>query len=319
MVKVREDLTGQHFERLRVIRQAEDYVSPKGVHGARWECECSCEDKTIIFALGTDLKQGKVLSCGCLNKEKLYAKNKKYNEYDLNGDFGIGWTSNTNKEFYFDLEDYDKIKDYCWRETKMNKQYQQVVAHVPNSNKQIKLHQLVFGQYSDHKNRNTFDNRKANLRPANKSQNTYNSGMFSTNTSGLRGVNKSKGLYRAYIGDVQEGTYLTKYFDNKELAILRRLTWELIYAGEYASQMELIQTEYAYLLNYFKVRETMTFTSDMQTILDIGRHLKQDPHCPCSLVKNENTLCPCIACRTKQYCHCGMFEPITNNKTLQND
>ena len=40
--------------------------------------------------------------------------NKKYNKYDLSGEYGIGWTSNTNQEFYFDLEDYDKIKDYCW-------------------------------------------------------------------------------------------------------------------------------------------------------------------------------------------------------------
>lgn len=313
MVKVKEDLTGQYFERLKVIRQAEDYVSPKGIHYARWECECSCEDKTVVFALGTDLKQGKVLSCGCLNKEKLYARNKKYNRYDLSGDFGIGWTSNTNKEFYFDLEDYDKIKNYCWRETRVSKKYQQIVAHVPNSDKQIKLHQLIFGKYSDHINRNTFDNRKVNLRPANKSQNTYNSGLFSTNTSGIKGVNKNGNLYRAYIGDVQCGTYLVEYFHSKELAILRRLTWELIYADEYAPQIELIQKDYTYLLNYFKVKETMTFTKDMQTILDIGKHLKRDPHCPCSLVKNDNTLCPCVACRNKQICHCGMFEPITKD------
>lgn len=318
MVNVREDLTGRHFEKLKVIRQAEDYISPKGVHAARWECECSCEDKTIVLALGADLKQGKVLSCGCLNREKLYERNKKYNKYDLSGEYGVGWTSNTNKEFYFDLEDYDKIKDYCWREIKTSKTYQQIVAHEPKNNKQITLHQIIFGKYADHINRDTFDNRKVNLRPANKSQNTYNSGLFLTNISGIRGVNKSKTRYRAYIGDVQEGTYLVKYFDNKELAVLRRLTWELIYAGEYAPQLELIQREYPYLLNYFKVKETMTFTDDMQTILDIGAHLKQDPYCPCSLVKNDNTLCPCVACRNKQKCHCGMFVPI-NAKTIQND
>lgn len=315
MVNVKEDLTGQHFERLKVIRQAEDYISPKGVHTARWECECSCEDKTIVFVLGTDLKQGKVLSCGCLNKEKLYKRNKKYNKYDLSGEYGVGWTSNTNKEFYFDLEDYDKIKDYCWREIKTSNTYQQIVAHEPKNNKQITLHQIIFDKYADHINRNTFDNRKVNLRPANKSQNTYNSGLFSTNTSGIRGVNKSKNRYRAYIGDTQEGTYLVKYFDNKELAVLRRLTWELMYAGEYAPQLELIQKEYPYLLNYFKIKETMTFTDDMQTILDVGICLKQDPHCPCSLIKNDNTLCPCIACRNKQQCHCGMFVSINTNNT----
>ena len=63
------------------------------------------------------MKHGHTKSCGCLNNEKrsLLGKNsKKYNKYNLNGEYGIGWTSNTNEEFYFDLEDYDKIKDYCW-------------------------------------------------------------------------------------------------------------------------------------------------------------------------------------------------------------
>ena len=37
---------------------------------------------------------------------------KKYNTYDLSGEYGIGYTSK-GEEFYFDLDDYDKIKDYC--------------------------------------------------------------------------------------------------------------------------------------------------------------------------------------------------------------
>lgn len=39
-------------------------------------------------------------------------KNKRYNRYDLTGEYGIGYT-NQGVEFYFDLEDYDKIKEYC--------------------------------------------------------------------------------------------------------------------------------------------------------------------------------------------------------------
>ena len=40
---------------------------------------------------------------------------RKYNRYDLESqEYGIGWTSNTNEEFWFDKEDYDKIKNYCW-------------------------------------------------------------------------------------------------------------------------------------------------------------------------------------------------------------
>jgi hypothetical protein len=43
-------------------------------------------------------------------------KLKKFNQYDLSGSYGIGYCSNTNNPFYFDLEDYDLIKDYCWME-----------------------------------------------------------------------------------------------------------------------------------------------------------------------------------------------------------
>ena len=36
------------------------------------------------------------------------------NIYDLSNEYGIGYTSNTKEPFYFDLEDYDKVKEYCW-------------------------------------------------------------------------------------------------------------------------------------------------------------------------------------------------------------
>ena len=40
--------------------------------------------------------------------------NNKYNKYDLSGCFGIGYASNNDDLFYFDLEDYNKIKNTCW-------------------------------------------------------------------------------------------------------------------------------------------------------------------------------------------------------------
>lgn len=41
MVKVRNDLTGEQFGLLKVIKQVEDYVDPKGTHRARWECNAN--------------------------------------------------------------------------------------------------------------------------------------------------------------------------------------------------------------------------------------------------------------------------------------
>lgn len=113
MVKVREDLTGKRFGRLTVLEQAEDYIKPNGEHEAMWLCQCDCGNQKII--LGTSLRHGRTKSCGCFDKETSAIQgklNKKYNTYDLSGEYGIGYTSK-GEEFYFDLEDYDKIKDYC--------------------------------------------------------------------------------------------------------------------------------------------------------------------------------------------------------------
>ena len=48
-----------------------------------------------------------------LKNEKFIERSRKYNTYDLSGDYGIGYTEEGN-EFSFDLEDYDKIKNYYW-------------------------------------------------------------------------------------------------------------------------------------------------------------------------------------------------------------
>ena len=39
---------------------------------------------------------------------------KKRNKYIIKDDYVIGFTNNTNKEFYFDLEDYDKVSQCSW-------------------------------------------------------------------------------------------------------------------------------------------------------------------------------------------------------------
>ena len=36
MVKTKENLVGQKFGRLTVIKQADDYINPNGAHYARW-------------------------------------------------------------------------------------------------------------------------------------------------------------------------------------------------------------------------------------------------------------------------------------------
>ena len=66
-----------------------------------------------VIVNSANLKNGNTKSCGCYNKERMREANKKYNKYDLSGEYGIGYTFK-NEKFYFDLCDYNLIKEHCW-------------------------------------------------------------------------------------------------------------------------------------------------------------------------------------------------------------
>ena len=73
------DLTGKTFGRLKVIKRADDYVSPNGNRTVRWLCECSCGKSQPIIVVGNKLKNGWTKSCGCLREETISKIKKKYN------------------------------------------------------------------------------------------------------------------------------------------------------------------------------------------------------------------------------------------------
>lgn len=67
----------------------------------------------------------------------------------------------------------------------------------------VRLHTfLTDWPFVDHINGNGLDNRRTNLRPATRAQNSANAHMGRNNTSGYKGVSlhKASGLWRAYIG-----------------------------------------------------------------------------------------------------------------------
>lgn len=211
------NLKGKRFGKLYVIKRVEDKIYQNtGKHKSQWLCKCDCGNTKII--LGSSLTSGVTISCGCyhkkvssknLNENPIY--NKKYNRYDLSGEYGIGYTSD-GKEFYFDLEDYDKINNICWYIN--NRGY--VIGH--NNGKQVKMHQLVFptknSNIVDHINTlSKNDNRKTNLRQATQQENTMNRIRPSNNTSGKKGVSFDKytGKWVAYISFNHEHIYLGRY------------------------------------------------------------------------------------------------------------
>lgn len=237
MIRVKKDLTGKIFGRLKILCQVEDFIGLNGKHESQWLCECNCEDRNKVVVRGDCLKYGGTKSCGCLRREAVISKNKankKQNIFDIKSyEYGIGYTSK-GEEFYFDLEDYNKIKDYCWHIDSDG-----YVVAVNDSNK-IMLHRLVIncpdGLISDHIHGETSrnDNRKSNLRIATRSQNAMNQKMHSNNTSGVTGVYWHK-YNNKWIAQIKaNGKTYQKYFNNFDDAVSQRKEWEEKYFGEFS-------------------------------------------------------------------------------------
>lgn len=247
MVNVKENLTGRRFGRLLVLKQTEDWISPSDntVKRARWLCQCDCGNQTVVE--GSVLKNGKTLSCGCLMVEKTIQRNisnKKSNKYDLSGEYGIGYTYNKSKDginyFYFDLEDYDKIKDYCWNIDDNN----YIKTYDDNRKMKISMHRLIMGLinddnktkiYVDHKKHITYDNRKSELRIVTNTENQMNKIKQSNNNSGVPGVSwhKRDKVWVSYITLNKNKIYLGKY-KNFEDAVNVRKDAEEKYFGKYS-------------------------------------------------------------------------------------
>ena len=203
-------------------------------HNKLWRCECECG--TIKEVYDCHLKSGKSLSCGCLFKDVISKINKKHNKYILNNNFGVCYMKN-DVEFYFDLEDYDKINLHYW--SMDNNGY-------PQKSDGVRVHNLVLGKRDgfiiDHINGDKLNNRKTNLRFATHKENMINRKISKNNTTGYIGVYISKKMeYKSRIG-VDRKTIQLGTFDNIEEAIKARLKAELKYFGkEFAPQRHLFK------------------------------------------------------------------------------
>lgn len=244
MVKVKKDLTDMRFGKLTVIEQAEDYIDPQGHHRAQWKCKCDCGE--IVTVLGQSLKSGATKSCGCYMIDEATKRTpllkKKYNKYDLESfEYGVGYTEK-GEEFWFDKEDYDKIKNISWSYNESG----YVVGLLNGKGTMVRLHRLVMDLENtstptiDHKTHDKthepkYDNRKCNLRIVTQSQNGMNKHIQSNNTSGTPGVwwDKSVCLWKAAIKINGKRKYLGSSSDIEVCKNLRKEAEEK-YFGEYS-------------------------------------------------------------------------------------
>ena len=184
--KKTQDLIGKRFGKLIALKRIKKKGRPY------WECQCDCGGKSISREDG--LKSGNTKSCGCIAREhsrQQGKKNKKYNEYDLSNSYGIGYTLKKIC-FYFDLEDYDKIKNYCWHIDSIG-----YVATNSGDRKLLRMHNFLMKSNTktediDHINHILTDNRKVNLRVCLHCKNIQNSKIRTNNKSGVTGVSWNK-------------------------------------------------------------------------------------------------------------------------------
>jgi len=231
------DLTGRIFHRLTVESKK---ITDNKKRDTIWHCKCSCGNSADVRA--TSLLSGYTHSCGCLRKEASYNK-RKYNTYDLTGKIGIGYTKNRTK-FYFDLEDYDKIKSYNWHISKQG--YLCCTTVNPN----IKLHRFILDiQYPnivvDHINGDILDNCKINLRTVSIQQNASNAKLRTDNTSGHKGVkwNARNNKWASQI-NYKNKRYHLGFYDNIDNAVHIREIAELKLFGEYSRRYEELKSKY---------------------------------------------------------------------------
>jgi len=221
-----QDYIGLIYGKLTILKEVE-----KDKHGnKRVEVQCDCEDKTVFETCLYTVRNGYTQSCGCLTKQNSYNAIKKYNTYDLTGDYGIGYTSNTNEPFYFDLEDYDLIKNICWRID----YYGYIVGWLKN--KLLKLHNLVMGNTSiDHVYLDKKDNRKENLREVTNQQNSFNrKGHGKMSKFGLKGISWDK-RSKKWLCQIRKGedeVHRARFYNIKD-AVLHQIELEKLHFGEY--------------------------------------------------------------------------------------
>lgn len=195
------DIIGRKFGRLTVVDFA-GFIKPKGDAKRRSCYKCQCECGNFVIAQRHVLLVGRYTKCG--NCAKIVQEGQHYQYYDLNGD-----------SFVFDQLDLNLVNCHTWRIDA----YGYPCTRIDQRN--YRLTRMLLspseGEYVDHINGDTRDNRRANLRIARCVDNQRNMRIPKHNTSGYKGVSFSteKQRYKAQIS-INNKTKHIGYFENPE-------------------------------------------------------------------------------------------------------
>lgn len=172
-------------------------------------------------------------------RDGLVSRNKKDTKFDLSGQFGIGYATNTGKKFIFDKDDFDLLKGHAWFEN------DQGYIMTSLGKRSMRMHRMLVnckdGDIIDHRNRNRVDNRRCNLRVATRQLNGMNRGANKNSRTGVKGVGfdtRSKRYIARMVVDgmsIHLGTFRTQ-----EEAQKARQTAEERCFGEFAYREEVV-------------------------------------------------------------------------------
>ena len=99
-------------------------------------------------------------------------------------------------------EDFDWLNQWKWRATLYDVGFYATRSEGPQT---VLMHREILGlqkgdeRTGDHRNHDTLDNRRSNLRVASQREQKYNARMKRTNVSGLKGVYRNKNGFSAKI------------------------------------------------------------------------------------------------------------------------
>lgn len=139
-----------------------------------------------------------------------------------------------------DDDDYDRLNQFKWYpEKKQNLFYARTKD---KTRKAFYMHRFILNTEKeiDHRNHNTLDNQKSNLRECTKSQNQRNKSAKKNGTSKYLGVRfvSDRNKWRADISDGKSSIFLGEYFDEQEAAAAYNRAAKSIH-GEFANLNKL--------------------------------------------------------------------------------
>lgn len=129
---VGQDLTGQRFGKLTVLKLIPREERTWSNKERAWECQCDCGNKVIVRQRNLLASRG-TQSCGCLRKEMAFLKTNMINGLDLNflqsfDDFDkflfLHRTLRTPAEITsLSIDDYKNLINYFYYQEQFNKIY----------------------------------------------------------------------------------------------------------------------------------------------------------------------------------------------------